>query len=69
VARTSLQLQETLMKNAVTKNLSDPLLEAMPVIPTDRMQNDQAQATHRSGFDCASLAAPSGNWLRPMWTS
>jgi outer membrane protein TolC len=41
VARTSLQLQETLMKNAVTKSLSDPLLEAMPVIPTDRMQGDQ----------------------------
>jgi outer membrane protein TolC len=43
VARTSLQLQETLMKNAVTKNLSDPVLEAMPVIPTDRMQTDQIQ--------------------------
>jgi outer membrane protein TolC len=44
VARTSLQLQETLMKNAVTKNLSDPLLEAMPVIPTDRTQANQVQA-------------------------
>src|SRR3984957_388577 len=44
VARTSLQLQETLMKNAVTKSLSDPLLEAMPVIPTDRMQPNQVQA-------------------------
>jgi outer membrane protein TolC len=43
VARTSLQLQETLMKNAVTKSLSDPLLEAMPVIPTDRMQTEQIQ--------------------------
>ena len=43
VARTSLELQETLMKNAVTKNLSDPLLEAMPVIPTDRMKTDQIQ--------------------------
>jgi outer membrane protein TolC len=37
VARTSLQLQETLMKNAVTKSLDDPTLEAMPVVPTDRM--------------------------------
>jgi outer membrane protein TolC len=44
VARTSLQLQETLMMNAVTKNLSDPLLEAMPVIPTDRMQANQIHA-------------------------
>ena len=43
VARTSLQLQETLMKNAVTKNLSDPVLEGMPVVPTDRMQTDQIQ--------------------------
>ena len=38
VARTSLQLQETLMKNAVTKSLDDPVLESMPVIPTDQMQ-------------------------------
>jgi outer membrane protein TolC len=38
VARTSLQLQETLMKNAITKSLDDPVLEAMPVIPTDKMQ-------------------------------
>jgi outer membrane protein TolC len=39
VARTSLEFQETLMKNAVTKSLEDPVLEAMPVIPTDRMQD------------------------------
>src|SRR5579864_5541557 len=35
VARTNLQLQETLMKNAVTKTLDDPVLESMPVVPTD----------------------------------
>ena len=53
VARTSLQLQETLMKNAVTKNLSDPVLEAMSVVPTDRMQTDQIQARRtNSRFDC-----------------
>jgi len=45
VARTSLQLQETLIKNAVTKSLDDPTLEAMPVIPTDRMEGVQAQAS------------------------
>ena len=45
VARTSLQLQETLIKNAVTKSLDDPALEAMPVIPTDRMEGVQAQAS------------------------
>ena len=38
VARTNLQLQESLMKNALTKNLENPSLEEMPVVPTDRMQ-------------------------------
>lgn len=43
VARTSLQLQETLMKNAVTKSLDDPTLEAIPVVPTDKMQTAAIQ--------------------------
>src|SRR6202035_4759854 len=43
VARTSLQLQETLMKNAITKSLDDPTLEAMRVIPTDRMHAVETQ--------------------------
>ncbi len=38
VARTSLQLQESLMKNALTKSLDDPTLGEMPVVPTDRME-------------------------------
>jgi outer membrane protein TolC len=38
VARTNLQLQETLMKNAITKSLDDPVLESMSVIPTDQLQ-------------------------------
>jgi outer membrane protein TolC len=45
VARTSLQLQETLIKNAVTKSLDDPVLEAIPVVPTDRMEVQQPQAS------------------------
>lgn len=45
VARTSLQLQETLMKNAITKSLDDPTLEAMPVVPTDRMESVQTTAS------------------------
>ena len=36
VAKTSLELQESLIKNALTKSLDDPVLEAIPVIPTDR---------------------------------
>jgi outer membrane protein TolC len=46
IARSNLQLQESLMKNAITKSLDDPTLEEMPVIPTDRMDNlpnEQAQ--------------------------
>jgi len=39
VARTSLQLQETLMKNAITKSLDDPVLQSMPVVPTDKMES------------------------------
>jgi outer membrane protein TolC len=37
VAKTNLQLQESLIKNALTKNLDDPALESMPVVPTDRL--------------------------------
>jgi outer membrane protein TolC len=44
VARTSLQLQELLIKNALTKSLDDPVLEAMPVIPTDRLESTPAAA-------------------------
>ncbi|HEX4021867.1 MAG TPA: TolC family protein [Acidobacteriaceae bacterium] len=46
IAKTTLQLQELLMKNAITKNLNDPILVAMPVIPTEKMNfNDAAGQT------------------------
>src|SRR5579863_9584703 len=45
VARTTLQLQELLVKNALTKSLDDPVLEAMPVIPTDRLESTQPQGS------------------------
>jgi outer membrane protein TolC len=35
IAKSQLQFQELLIKNALTKNLDDPILEAMPVQPTD----------------------------------
>lgn len=44
VARTTLQLQESLMKNALTKSLDDPTLEEMPVVPMDRMQDSNTEA-------------------------
>lgn len=44
IAKTNLELQESLMKNALTRSLDDPTLEAMPVVPTDRMQPTDGQA-------------------------
>jgi outer membrane protein TolC len=41
VARTSLQLQDLLMKNALTKSLDDPVLESVSVVPTDTLQSAQ----------------------------
>lgn len=46
LARTSLQLQELLIKNALTRSLDDPVLEAVAVVPTDRLQEVQAPPTH-----------------------
>ena len=37
VARTNLELQELYMKNAITRSLDDPILEEMPVVPTDHI--------------------------------
>jgi outer membrane protein TolC len=45
VARTSLQLQELLMKNALTRSLDDPLVESVPVVPTDQLQSIQTAST------------------------
>src|SRR5712691_2891396 len=44
IARTSLQLQELLMKNALTKSLDDPVLEAVPVVPVDRLETVETTA-------------------------
>ncbi len=43
VAKTTLELQESLIKNALTKSLDDPILEAMPVVPTDIVQEVDTQ--------------------------
>jgi len=41
-AQTNLQLQQLLMKNAITRNVSDPILAVAPVIPTDTLQINEA---------------------------
>ncbi len=47
IAKSALQFQELLIKNALTKNLDDPILEAMPVHPADQssMQSSMQSAT------------------------
>ena len=37
VSRTTLELQELYMKNAITRSLDDAVLEEMPVVPTDHI--------------------------------
>ena len=44
-SQTQLQLQQLLMKNAITKNMSDPILADAPVIPTDTLQIAEPQET------------------------
>ena len=41
-AQTNLQLQQLLMKNAITRNNTDPILATAPVIPTDTLQISEA---------------------------
>ena len=48
VARTSLQLQELLAKNALTKSLDDPVLESVSVVPTDTLQSAQIVPLNQS---------------------
>jgi outer membrane protein TolC len=56
IAKTALQFQELLIKNALTKNLDDPILEAMPVKPTDSSSVDNAQPTAGSTEDSIAVA-------------
>ena len=59
-SQTQLQLQQLLMKNAITKNMGDPILAAATVIPTDTLQfNEPAGGTPSSGPDSRGLAGPS----------
>jgi outer membrane protein TolC len=53
VAKTTLQFQELLMKNALTKNLDDPIFEAMPVHPTD----------HSAEIDPAAAQGPTEDMI------
>ena len=56
VARTNLQLQELLMKNALTKSLDDPVLESVSVVPTDTLQSLQVVSPGQSVQDLIQQA-------------
>jgi len=58
VAKTNLQLQELLMKNAITKNLNDSFLVSMPVVPTAQM-NMETTATKLEMSDMVAEAMKS----------
>ena len=47
-SQTQLQLQQLLMKNAITKNMSDPILADAPVIPTDTLKSPSRKRLARS---------------------
>ena len=55
IAKTTLQFQELLIKNALTKNLDDPILEAMPVKPTD--QSAMSDAASQSSTEDMTVRA------------
>jgi outer membrane protein TolC len=58
IAKATLQFQELLIKNALTKNLDDPTLEAMQVKPIDSttLDNNQSAAAAPSTEDSIALA-------------
>ncbi len=56
IAKTTLQFQELLIKNALTKNLDDPILEAMPVKPIDSSAVDDSRSTASSTEDSIAQA-------------
>src|SRR5271157_6064616 len=43
-SQTNLQLEQLLMKNAITKNMGDPILAIAPVIPTDTLKTNEQYA-------------------------
>jgi len=57
IAKSTLQFQELLIKNALTKNLDDPTLEAMPVRPV-RVPTDDANIATAAPVAVSSSTGP-----------
>jgi outer membrane protein TolC len=57
-SQTNLQLEQLLMKNAITKNIEDPLLANAPVIPTDTLKpNEQYEVRPTEDLVAEALQA------------
>ncbi len=54
IARSTLQFQSLLIKNALTKNLDDPILEAMPVHPTEDLATESLLPPGGPSFPASS---------------
>ncbi len=57
IAKSQLQFQSLLIKNALTKNLDDPILEAIPVRPTDLSTVDTNPAASPANAPTGDLVA------------
>ena len=58
VSQTNLQLEQLLMKNAVTRNVEDPILANAPVIPTDTLKpNEQYEVRPTEDLVAEALQA------------
>jgi outer membrane protein TolC len=55
IAKSTLQFQELLIKNAITKNLDDPILEAMPVKPV-QLSGDGSETASDDGTVPAAVS-------------
>ena len=49
-AQVNLQLEQLLMKNAITRNMADPMLAIAPVIPTDTLNTTQEYEVGAGGI-------------------
>ena len=65
LAQTNLQLQQLLMKNALSRTLVDPRLADAEVIPTSTMQLPQRSQSFRRKTWSTTRSAIAPNWRKP----
>ena len=64
-----MQLEQLLMKNAITRNMADPMLAIAPVIPTDTLNTtEEYEVGPVEDSDCGGLAATPGDRYRSPYS-